>query len=75
MTSMMVTYLLQRPLRAEQMRALGEFSNTYGLHRFRLDEKKLHLEFEYDASRLKETVVENVLRRARIPVIKKLPVA
>ena len=72
MTFMTVSYQLQRALSGAQLRALGEFSNTYGLQRFRLDERKLHLHFEYDASRLRETVVENVLRRARIPVVGKV---
>jgi hypothetical protein len=70
MTFMIVTYELQSPLHAAQLRALGEFANTYGLHRFRLDGR--HLQFEYDASRLRESVVENILRRARIPVVGKL---
>jgi hypothetical protein len=72
MTFMTVGYQLQRALSGAQLRALGEFANTYGLQRFRLDEEKLHLYFEYDASRLKETVVENVLRRANIPVVGKI---
>src|SRR5437879_10115955 len=50
-----VTYELQSPLKPEQLRALGEFANTYGLRRFRLDKEKKQISFEYDASRLKET--------------------
>ncbi len=73
MTFMTVTYELQGRLRREQFRALGEFANTYGLRRFRLDEEKNHLEFEYDASRLGENVVEHVLREARIPVVRRVP--
>ena len=63
-----ITYELQSPLKAEQWRALGEFANTYGLRRFRVDEGKKLLSFEYDASRLKETEVVHMLRQARIPV-------
>jgi hypothetical protein len=63
-----VTYELQGPLRPEQLRALGQFANTYGLRRFRVDEHLNRLSFEYDASRLKETEVAHVLRMARIPV-------
>jgi hypothetical protein len=75
MTYMTVTYELQQPLRAEQFRALGEFANTYGLQRFRVDEEKNLIHFDYDASRLKELAVEDVLRRARIPVLRRvLPV-
>jgi hypothetical protein len=69
MTLMEITYELQSPLQPEQLRALGSFANTYGLRRFRLDENTNRLSFEYDASRLKETEVEHVLREARIPVL------
>lgn len=73
MTFMTMTYELQRPLGRDQLRALGEFANTYGLKRFRVDEKRNWLHFEYDASRLKEEVVETVLRKASIPVFRKVP--
>lgn len=72
MTFMQVTYELQSSLSTEQLRTLGEFANTYGLQRFRLDESKNHLNFEYDASRLKEAVVEHVLRQANIPVLRRI---
>ena len=39
MTFMTVSYELQNKLKPEQFRALGMFANTYGLQRFRLDEK------------------------------------
>lgn len=68
MTLVEVTYELQGPLRPEQLRALGQFANTYGLRRFRVDEQLNRLCFEYDASRLKETEVAHLLRMARIPV-------
>jgi hypothetical protein len=73
MTFMTVTYELQKPLAPEQYRALGNFANTYGLQRFRFDEKTNHLHFDYDASRLKESVVEHILRTARIPVLRQVP--
>jgi hypothetical protein len=68
MTLVEVTYELQGPLRPEQLRVLGQFANTYGLRRFRVDEHQNLLSFEYDASRLKESEVAHVLRMARIPV-------
>lgn len=68
MTFMSMTYELQAPLQQEQLRTLAFFANTYGLQKFRLDEKKNWLQFEYDASRLKETEVEHVLRIAKIPI-------
>ena len=68
MTLVEVTYELQAPLRAEQLRALGQFANLYGLRRFRVDEERNQLSFEYDASRLTETEVAQALRKARIAV-------
>jgi hypothetical protein len=72
MTFMTVTYELQRPLQPEQFRALGQFANTYGLQRFRVDETKNWLHLDYDASRLQETVVEHILREAGIPVVRQV---
>ena len=76
MTMMTMTYELQDRLKPEQFRALGEFANTYGIHKFHYDEKSNQLTVDYDASRLREAVVEHVLRQARIPVLRRLePVA
>jgi hypothetical protein len=72
MTLLEVTFELQTPLTTEQLTSLGEFSNTYGLRRFRVDEAKNHLSFEYDASRLKETQVIQVLRQSKIAVTRKV---
>jgi len=69
---MTISYELQDKLKPEQFQALGRFANTYGLQKFRLDEKLNRLHFDYDASRLRETVVENVLRQARIPVLRRV---
>lgn len=72
MTQMTVTFELQEPLRAEQLRALGAFANTYGIHRFDYKDHSTQLSVDYDASRLRETVVEQVLRKARIPILRRL---
>ena len=72
MTLIEITYELQSSLNAEQLRALASFANTYGLRRFRVDEKTNRLSFEYDASRLKETEVAHVLRQANIPVVRQV---
>ncbi|MGH9742577.1 MAG: hypothetical protein ACRD51_09510 [Candidatus Acidiferrum sp.] len=72
MTLVEITYELQNPLTTEQLRLLGEFSNTYGLRRFRFDESKKHLSFEYDASRLQDMQIESVLGRATIAVVRRV---
>ena len=68
MTLIEITYDLQAPIRPEQFRALGQFANTYGIRRFRVDEQLQRISIEYDASRLKEAEVAHVLRMAKIPV-------
>ena len=72
MTLVEVTYDLESPLSQEQLCSLGEFANTYGLRRLRVDEANKQLSFEYDASRLRETQVEHVLARAQIAVNRKV---
>jgi hypothetical protein len=72
MTLVEITYELQSSLTQDQLRHLGEFANTYGLRRFRVDEAKNQLSFEYDASRLRETQVAHVLGQARIAVTRKV---
>jgi hypothetical protein len=72
MTLMEITYELQSRLQPEQLQSLAGFANTYGLRRFRVDEQASRLSFEYDASRLKETEVEHVLRQAKIPILRRV---
>ncbi len=72
MTLMEATFELQSPLTEQQMRQLGAFANTYGLRRFRVDESKKLLTFEYDASRLKESQVAHVLGQVRIRVLRRV---
>lgn len=72
MTLVEITYELQSPLSQEQLRNLGEFANTYGLRKFRVDEDRTHLSFEYDASRLRATQVAHVLGQAKIAVTRRV---
>ncbi len=69
MTLVETTYRLQSPLTPAQMRSLGEFANTYGLRRFRVEDNGHKLHFEYDASRLKSSEVIHVLRAAKISIL------
>ncbi len=72
MTLLEITYQLQSPLSLDQLNQLGEFANTYGLRRFRVDKQKNQLTFEYDASRLRETQVAHVLGQAGIAVVRRV---
>ena len=72
MTLLEIKYALVSPLTLEQLQHLGEFANTYGLRKFRLNDAKTELSFEYDASRLRETQVAHLLGQAKIAVAKRL---
>jgi hypothetical protein len=72
MTLLEVTFELQNPLSLEQLNRLGEFANTYGLRRFHVDEQHNRITFEYDASRLRDYQVADVLGRAGIAVTRKV---
>jgi len=45
MTLLEIRYALASPLTLEQLNQLGEFANTYGLRKFRLNEAKTELSF------------------------------
>ena len=72
MTLVEVTYELQSPLTDEQLSRLGEFANTYGLRRLRVNDSRKQLSFEYDASRLRETQVAHALGQAKIAVARRI---
>jgi len=72
MTLVEVTYELQSALTDEQLSRLGEFANTYGLRRFRVNDSRKQLSFEYDASRLRETQVAHALGQAKIAVARRI---
>ena len=72
---MTVTYELQTPPKLDQFRALGQFANTYGLQKFRFEVKKNQpaaFRLRRLAAGKGSTVIEHVLREARIPVVRKL---
>jgi hypothetical protein len=72
MTLMQIRFRLQAKLTHDQMSKLAEFANTYGMRRFDVSEDGNVLQFDYDASRLRDTQVEHVLRMASIPVLERV---
>lgn len=72
MTLLEITYELQSPLSLQQLERLGGFANTYGLRKFRVDEQKNQITFEYDGSRLRDTQVAHALGLAGIAVTRKV---
>lgn len=72
MTLLEITYELHCPPSLEQLRRLREFANNYGLRKFRVDEQKNLLTFEYDASRLRDTQVAHILGKAGIAIVQRV---
>ncbi len=54
------------------MTAYGQVSDVYGIRRLRLGEAERTIRVEYDATRLTEAKVENLLRAAGFDITEKL---
>jgi hypothetical protein len=72
---MEVAYRYSNPPSEAAMRAIDNMREVYGVRRVRFDEKERIVRVEYDASRFKEPVVANLLRRAGLDVLEKLVLA
>jgi hypothetical protein len=72
---MEVAYRYSNPPSEAAMRAIDNMREVYGVRRVRFDEKERIVRVEYDASRFKEPVVANLLRRAGLDVQEKLVLA
>ena len=68
MTLVEVTYQLQAPLHEQQLLALSQIANLYGLRHFRVDRERNRISLEYDGSRLTESEVAQALRHVNIAV-------
>ena len=75
MTQMEVAYRYSVPPNESAMRAVDNMREVYGIRRVTFDEKKQTVRVEYDASRFKEPVVANLLRRAGVDVLERLALA
>lgn len=75
MTTVEVCFRYGVPPGENEMRALAGTREVYGIRRLRFDEKGRLLRVEYDASRLNEGVVENLLRGAGLDITEKLALA
>jgi hypothetical protein len=75
MTQMEVAYRYSNPPSEAAIRAIDNMREVYGVRRIRFDEKERIVRVEYDASRFKEPVVANLLRRAGLEVQEKLVLA
>ena len=75
MTTVEVCFRYGVPPGESEMRALAGTREVYGIRRLRFDEKGRSVRVEYDASRLNEGVVENLLRGAGLDITEKLALA
>jgi hypothetical protein len=57
------------------MRAIDNMREVYGIRRVRFDDKQRTVRVEYDASRFKEPVVANLLRRAGLDILERMALA
>ena len=72
MTTMEVSYRYNNSPNEATMRAIDSIREVYGIRRVRFNEKDQMVKVEYDASRFKEPIVANLLRRAGLDVRDKL---
>ena len=72
MTQMEVAYRYSSAPTEAGMRALDNMREVYGIRRLRFDEKNQIVRVEYDASRFKEPVVANLLRRAGMDIVERM---
>ncbi len=75
MTQMEVVYRYANAPTEAAMRAIDNMREVYGIRRIRFNEKEQTVRIEYDASRFKEPVVANLLRKAGLDVQERLVLA
>lgn len=73
MTQLEVLYRYERHPSEAAMFALGKAREVYGIRRIRLDPEVNTIRVEYDATRLNQSMVHQVLRRAGIDLVEELP--
>ena len=72
MTQLDVSYKYANHPDERTMRAIDNLREVYGIRRIRFNEKEQTVRVEFDASRLKEPVVANLLRKAGLAIGGKL---
>ena len=72
MTSVDVLFRYGAPPTESAMSAYGQLNDVYGIRRLQLTEADHTIRVEYDATRLTEAKVENLLRAAGFDVTEKL---
>ena len=75
MTQMEVAYRYAGPPTESAMRAIDNMREAYGIRRVSFNEKQNTVRVEYDASRFKEPIVANLLRRAGVDILERMALA
>jgi len=72
MTAVEVMFRYGMPPGEAEMSALGKMNEVYGIRRQQINERDRTIRIEYDATRLNERTVENLLRNAGVDVREQL---
>jgi hypothetical protein len=73
MTQLDVLYRYGVPPTESAMLAMAKVREVYGVRRMDLDEASKTVRVEYDASRLTEPVIHQLLRRAGLDIVETMP--
>jgi hypothetical protein len=73
MTQLDVLYRYGIPPSESATLAMAKVREVYGVRRLELDETKKTVLVEYDASRLTEPVIHELLRRAGLDIVETMP--
>ena len=68
MTSVVAVFQYQGRLRMKQAEALGESYTNLGIRKITINEREHTIAVEYDATRMDQNGVANLLRRLTIPL-------
>jgi hypothetical protein len=73
MTQLDVLYRYGVPPTEAAAQAMAKVRDVYGVRRMQMDEAKKTVRVEYDASRLNEPVIHQLLRRAGLDIVEIVP--
>jgi hypothetical protein len=73
MTQLDVLYRYGVPPTESAVLAMAKIREVYGVRRMQLDEANKTVRIEYDASRLTEPVIHQLLRRAGLDIVETMP--
>jgi len=73
MTQLDVLYRYGVPPTEAAMLAMSKVRDVYGIRRLEFNEGEKTVRVEYDATRLDEPVVHQLLRRAGLDIVEKMP--